>query len=265
MRQEVCNANLVPVFMILFVSAMVAGCAGYRETRPPERAPVAPAHYYDQAERRAEEILEQLEARLGENHPSLINPLMTLSMVYFRQGRLQESDALLERVWTLIEEHPELTVETLDLPVRYGSLAAAASAHDRLDVRTHLAKSANVNAFDAQGRTALHYAAIHGDKDMAKQLISAGAIVTMRDRQRQTARDYARRFEHEDLVALLDPSRVAELQPDAAEPEDPARAAEPEFDDFDWLDAPVTEPADPVDDEDFFRQPDEVEEDFFLF
>ncbi len=251
-----------PVLLIIVVLVMAAGCAGYRETASPKRVPVAPDDYYDQAERRAEEILGQLESQLGEDHPGLINPLMTLSMVYYRQGRRQESDALLERVWDLIESDPELTVENLDLAVRYGSLPAAARAHDRLDVRTHLAKSANVNAFDAQGRTALHHAAIHGDEEMVMMLIKAGAIATMRDRQRQTARDYARRFEHEQLVDLLEPSRVAEIRPDEVEPEEPPLEAEPGFDDLDWLDAPDT--GVPEDDRDFFTEPEDFEDDFLL-
>ncbi len=254
------NRNWLALVALTPVLAITAGCAGYRETPPPERAPVETEGYYDMTERRAEEILCHLETRLGDDHPGLIDPLMTLSMVYFRQGRQQESDELLQRVWDLIEKNPELTVEDVDLPVRYGSLPAAARAADRLDVRTHLAKSANVNSIDAQGRTALHHAAINGDLEMAKTLISKGAIVTMRDRERQTARDYARGFEHEEIVYLLEPSRVAELRPEETERVEPPPDAEFEFDDIDWFDAPAAD--EPVID-DVFTDPVDIDHDFF--
>lgn len=251
---------------MISVMAMSVGCARFREVPPPERAPVDTPAYYDRAGERAREILQQLESRLGADHPALIDPLMTLSMVSFRQNRMEEADELLERVWTLVETTPELAMEDLDLPTRYGSLPAAARAGDRMDVRLHLVQDADVNAIDARGMTALHYAAVHGDENMGRMLIENGAIVTLRDRQRKTARDYAREHEYAEIVALLDPRRIAELRPDrepppdAAEPVEPPEDADSGFDELEWFEVPA-EDTPPV--TDVFEQPEEVEDDLF--
>jgi ankyrin repeat protein len=54
-------------------------------------------------------------------------------------------------------------------------VADAAMARDATTVRTLLKQAADVNAAQGDGMTALHWAAMHGDADLARMLIFAGA------------------------------------------------------------------------------------------
>ncbi len=56
-------------------------------------------------------------------------------------------------------------------------IADAASRGDRDAVRTLLKKAADVNAAQGDGMTALHWAAMNGDRELAEMLIVAGANV----------------------------------------------------------------------------------------
>ena len=56
-------------------------------------------------------------------------------------------------------------------------LAEAAMRGDRQSVRSQLKKGADVNAAQADGLTALHWAAMHDDAELARMLLSAGANV----------------------------------------------------------------------------------------
>src|SRR3989442_394109 len=54
-------------------------------------------------------------------------------------------------------------------------VADAAMQHDRAAVQTLLKRGEDVNAAQADGMTALHWAASHGDAELAQLLIYAGA------------------------------------------------------------------------------------------
>ncbi len=54
-------------------------------------------------------------------------------------------------------------------------VADAAMRHEATTVRALLAKNADVNAAQADGATALHWAVFHADKDMVDALLNAGA------------------------------------------------------------------------------------------
>ncbi len=56
-------------------------------------------------------------------------------------------------------------------------LVEAAMRGDRQSVRSQLKKGADVNAAQADGLTALHWAAMHDDAELARMLLSAGANV----------------------------------------------------------------------------------------
>ncbi len=240
------------------------GCA--RHPREPAAPPVMAetVEYYAVAAQRAENILERLERRYGPHDPRLITPLAALSMIYFRQDRMEESDDLLERAWEMVETNHEISLEEIHFPVRYGSLSAAAQAGDRLDARTHLALGGDVDQRDAYGQTPLHHFAAHGDEAMVRTLLGKGATPGARDWQRQTAREIAEAKGHVGIVELLGrrQARVpVETAPDAAAPTagDDLLAipdATPEDDDF-FGPPPATG-------DDFFHQPDAVEDDFFF-
>ena len=55
------------------------------------------------------------------------------------------------------------------------AVAEAAARGDREAVKTLLREAADVNAAQGDGMTALHWAAMHGDAEMARMLLFAGA------------------------------------------------------------------------------------------
>lgn len=62
------------------------------------------------------------------------------------------------------------------------TLADAAKAGDTAEIRTLLARHADVNAPDAEGLTALDWAAQRGDVELARQLLKAGAMANVASR-----------------------------------------------------------------------------------
>ena len=85
---------------------------------------------------------------------------------------------------------------------RGAPLADAAEKTDRARVRTLLAQRADVNAAQADGMTALHWAIYHGDREMAGQLLARrrqreggqpvrrdAALARLHQRQRCAGRD----------------------------------------------------------------------------
>ncbi len=72
--------------------------------------------------------------------------------------------------------HSSLHMKTLD-----EKLLRAADAGDELEfISSLLARGADVNAVDAEGRSALHYAAQHGDIELAELLLAHGADIEAR-------------------------------------------------------------------------------------
>ena len=83
-------------------------------------------------------------------------------------------------------------------------IANAAQNGDRETVRTLLQKGVDVNAAQGDGSTALHWAAIKGDADMARMLVYAGANVRATTRiGAYTPLYLAAKGGHADVVAAL--------------------------------------------------------------
>jgi ankyrin repeat protein len=66
-------------------------------------------------------------------------------------------------------------------------VADAAMRRDGAEVRRLVQSGADVNAAQADGATALHWAAYHGDASMAQALLEAGALVSATNRNGSTA------------------------------------------------------------------------------
>jgi hypothetical protein len=82
-------------------------------------------------------------------------------------------------------------------------LHANARVGDLTTLRDLLAGGADVNAADADLRTALHWAVLQGQTDAATQLLAAGADVNAVDRIGRTALHYAAQGNHTALLAEL--------------------------------------------------------------
>lgn len=85
-------------------------------------------------------------------------------------------------------------------------LAEAAMARDNARVQTLLDEGADVNAAQGDGTTALHWAAYHGDLEMTRALLAAGASVSARTRIGEMSPLYmaAKRGSAAVIEALLD-------------------------------------------------------------
>jgi hypothetical protein len=82
--------------------------------------------------------------------------------------------------------------------------APAATSQARSESRAALAREIDVNAADAQGRTALMRAALQGDAAQVQRLLDAGADPLRRDREGRSAGDLAREAGHLALLPLLE-------------------------------------------------------------
>jgi ankyrin repeat protein len=85
------------------------------------------------------------------------------------------------------------------------ALLGAASAGDLDATRAALATGEDLEAVDAQGRTALMRAAALGHTAVVRLLLDAGASSAHTDLHGLTAADLARRGGHEAVLALLRP------------------------------------------------------------
>lgn len=92
------------------------------------------------------------------------------------------------------------TMSAQDAPKTTAPLQAAATAGRLKEVKALLAKGANVDALDEQGRTALMDAAAAGKVDVVNALLAAGARLDVPDRNKNRAIMYAAR---NDRAAVL--------------------------------------------------------------
>ncbi len=239
--------------LVMAVGLLAVGCARRRDPPVVKPAVVEPRGYYTAAAQRTEEVLQRLEGQFGADDPRLIGSLMTLSMIYFRQDRRADSDALLERAWRLIELNPELEIAKLHIPLRHGSLPTAVRLGDRLDVRGHLAMGSDIRQRDARGMTALHHAAVIGDAEMVALLLEQGAVATARDWEQKTARQRAEEAGQTAIAEILGRSVMAGRP--AAMPTDSGDRPVP--------DDPFAESADmPIPLNDFYAPPSDEDDSF---
>ena len=73
-----------------------------------------------------------------------------------------------------------------NLALAQADVADAAMQRDNERVASLLQEGANVNAGQADGATALHWAAYHGDAALAERLLQAGADVSAANRNGST-------------------------------------------------------------------------------
>jgi ankyrin repeat protein len=83
------------------------------------------------------------------------------------------------------------------------SLADAVEKKDRAKVDTLLKQGADVNASQADGMTALHWAVYHEDVSLARQLLKAGALAQAANRYRVTPLSIACTSGNSEIVTLL--------------------------------------------------------------
>ncbi len=84
------------------------------------------------------------------------------------------------------------------------ALMGAVYVRNRRIVRELLMEGANVNTVDAEGRTALMFAVVNGDMEIVQMLLDAGADVSIQDKNKHTATSIAERHKNKSLVKLLD-------------------------------------------------------------
>lgn len=88
-------------------------------------------------------------------------------------------------------------------PVSEDQLRQAAYEGVQSMVRELLGQGVNVNAVDAEGRTALDFAAFNGHLEILKDLLKAGAVVDVRDSMGRTPLMYASTGPFPESVLLL--------------------------------------------------------------
>ncbi len=95
-------------------------------------------------------------------------------------------------------------VPAVDLPAPDAPMADAAMRGDAEAVRALLADGADVNAAHGDGMTALHWAALNGNAEIARLLIGAGAVLGADTRLgAHTPLHVAARAGHGEIVAIL--------------------------------------------------------------
>ena len=83
------------------------------------------------------------------------------------------------------------------------SLLDAASAGQIGVVKLHLAAGTDVNVKTVSFSTPLHYAAMHGYKEIAELLIAKGADVSAKNEDDETPLDQAIKYNHTETIDLL--------------------------------------------------------------
>ena len=84
------------------------------------------------------------------------------------------------------------------------ALMAAIMSGNKLIIEKLIAKKADLNQTDTQGKTALIYAAFNNNTEIVQMLLKAGANKKLADKENRTALDYAKLNKNTQLIILLD-------------------------------------------------------------
>lgn len=114
---------------------------------------------------------------------------------------LAAKEGRLEKVRSLIAEGADINAVNAQ---GRSALMSAVYKRNRRIVRELLVEGADVNTVDAMGRTALMMAVIVGDHEIVQMLIDAGADVSVEDKGKNTAITLAERKDDKKLEKLLD-------------------------------------------------------------
>lgn len=96
------------------------------------------------------------------------------------------------------------------------ALCWAASQGDLRGIESLVARGADINVGDYDGRTPMHLAASEGHTAVVSAFIARGAAIAPRDRWGNTPLDDAQRGNHPDIVRLLERAGAAASGPDSA-------------------------------------------------
>jgi ankyrin repeat protein len=84
------------------------------------------------------------------------------------------------------------------------ALMAAIMSGNKVIIEKLIAKKADLDQTDTQGKTALIYAAFNNNVEIVQMLIKAGADKKLADKENRTALDYAKFNKNTQLIILLD-------------------------------------------------------------
>jgi glutaminase len=73
-----------------------------------------------------------------------------------------------------------------------------------LEIQQRMARGADLNAADYDGRTPLHLACSEGHFEVVNYMVEHGALVNAKDRWNNTPIDDAKRGSHKQIVELLE-------------------------------------------------------------
>jgi uncharacterized protein len=103
----------------------------------------------------------------------------------------------------LLERGADPTIASTNAMRNHALHAALAGRLDREGITLLLDHGADVNARQHGGYTALHSAAMHGDRGLVELLLARGADPAVAADDGKTAADYAREKGHHDILPLL--------------------------------------------------------------
>jgi ankyrin repeat protein len=84
------------------------------------------------------------------------------------------------------------------------ALMAAIMSGNKVIIEKLIAKKADLDQTDTQGKTALIYAAFNNNTEIVQMLLKAGADKKLADKENRTALDYAKFNKNTQLIILLD-------------------------------------------------------------
>ena len=84
------------------------------------------------------------------------------------------------------------------------ALMAAIMSGNKVIIEKLIAKKADLDQTDTQGKTALIYAAFNNNTEIVQMLLKAGANKKLADKENRTALDYAKFNKNTQLIILLD-------------------------------------------------------------